>query len=154
MYANAEVRETTRSPSTLASALITSSVIPSEKYSSSLAGLKFAKGRTATDGAAGTAGAAGLRPVRVKCQATAGTTAIVATAPNASATRRPPGPPGRTGTVRSILPAVTSKTQASTTTTGNPAARATTTNESVQSGRWSPCIPGSITWRMANETMA
>src|SRR5205823_11535480 len=131
LYANAEVRETTRSPSTLASALITSSVMPSEKYSSSFAWLKFAKGSTATDGAAGTAGAAGARAVRVKCHATAGTTASAATAPSAKATRTPPGPSGRIGTVRSILPADTSKTHASTTTTGNPTARPTTTNESV-----------------------
>src|SRR2546430_7749194 len=43
LSANADVRETTCSPSTLASALINSSVTPSEKYSLSLSLLKFAK---------------------------------------------------------------------------------------------------------------
>src|SRR5438132_5784598 len=43
----------------------------------------------------------------------------------------------------------TSNTHASTRTTGNPTASATTTNESVQSGRRRPCITGSITWRTA-----
>ena len=60
----------------------------------------------------------------------------------------------RIGTVRSILPADTSKTHASTTTTGNPTARPTTTNESVQSGSRSPCMIGSMTWSTANETIA
>ncbi len=47
LSAKTEVREATRSPSTLARASISSSVIPSLRYSLSGSGLAFTKGRTA-----------------------------------------------------------------------------------------------------------
>src|SRR5256885_3956685 len=49
LSANTDVREATRSPSTLASALTSSSVIPSEKYSFSLSLLMLTNGTTATE---------------------------------------------------------------------------------------------------------
>ena len=49
LNANADVRETTRRPGTLASALISSSVMPSAKYSFSGSGLRLANGSTAID---------------------------------------------------------------------------------------------------------
>ena len=52
LKANAEVREATRSPGTLASRLRSSSVSPSEKYSCSRSELRFTSGRTAMEGAA------------------------------------------------------------------------------------------------------
>src|SRR5713226_4894432 len=51
LNAKAEVRELTRIPSTLARALISSSVIPSEKYSFSRSLLMLTNGSTATEGA-------------------------------------------------------------------------------------------------------
>src|SRR2546421_10551472 len=49
LKAKQDVRPGTRSPGTLASALISSSVIPSLKYSSFLSALMFTNGSTATD---------------------------------------------------------------------------------------------------------
>src|SRR6266853_4794373 len=49
LKAKQDVRPGTRSPGTLASALISSSVIPSLKYSSFLFALMLTNGRTATD---------------------------------------------------------------------------------------------------------
>jgi hypothetical protein len=97
----------------------------------------FTNGSTATEGA-GAAGGAGVRLDRVKCQATAGTSARAATPATASASRRPLRPSGRRGSVRSTPEEDTSNTQASTRATGKPAARAMTTKESVHSGSRSP----------------
>ena len=47
LSANTDVRDATRRPSTLASAWINSSVIPSLRYSLSGSGLEFTNGRTA-----------------------------------------------------------------------------------------------------------
>ena len=64
LKAKAVVRETTCSPSTLASALISSSVIPSAKNSFSGSGLRLVKGNTAIErGRLGCAGAAGRSAV-------------------------------------------------------------------------------------------
>src|SRR6266849_7022341 len=49
LKANGEVRDATRSSSTFASALISSSVMPSEKYSLCLSLLMLTKGRTAIE---------------------------------------------------------------------------------------------------------
>ena len=49
LKAKAEVRAATRRPSTLLSALISSSVMPSEKYSFSRSALMFTNGSTAID---------------------------------------------------------------------------------------------------------
>jgi hypothetical protein len=57
LNAKAEVRAATRSPDTLPSAVMSSSVIPSAKYSFSRSGLRLVKGRTATDGPLAVAGA-------------------------------------------------------------------------------------------------
>src|SRR6266849_2271199 len=119
LKANAEVRETTRTPSTLASALITSSVMPSEKYSSSFSRLMLTKGSTATEGAAGKreAVAAVLTRAReTKCQATAATpintTPLPSSARTTPARREPPSLPS--GSVRSMPPGLTSNTHART----------------------------------------
>src|SRR5712671_3036865 len=155
LKAKAEVRDTTRTPSTLASALITSSVIPSEKYSSSFSRLMFTNGSTATEGAAGAEAGGAALPPRVRetyCQATAATpanaTAVASRASSAPEDRALPAAPS--GGVRSIPPVDTSNTQASTSTTGKPTPSATTTKESVQSGSCSPWVIGSITWSTAN----
>jgi len=55
--------------------------------------------------------------------------------------------------VRSMRPALTSKTQASATTSGKPSASATTTYESTASGQCSPCITGSMICSTANAAM-
>src|ERR1043165_5211734 len=58
LKANEELRAATRMPGTLPSAVMSSSVIPSEKYSLSRSGLKLVNGSTATEAAAEAAGAA------------------------------------------------------------------------------------------------
>src|SRR3989442_890334 len=58
LRANVVVRDATRSPSTRASAVISSSVIPSLKYSFSGSALRFTNGSTAIDFLAGAPGGA------------------------------------------------------------------------------------------------
>jgi len=155
LKANAEVRETTRTPFTLASALMISSVKPSEKYSSSLSRLRFTNGNTATD--AVTEGRALMAPVRETRYQTARGRPPAGHRRTTSAIRarlKRAVPSGWRGAVRSTPAADTSKIQASTRTTGKPRPRAMITNESVQSGNPSPCMIGSTTCRMANTTMA
>ena len=53
LNANADVRDATRSPSSLARALMISSVMPSAKYSLSLSALMFANGSTAMEACTG-----------------------------------------------------------------------------------------------------
>src|SRR6267142_2711488 len=159
LKAKAEVRDTTRTPSTFASALITSSVIPSEKYSASFSGLMFTNGSTATDGAAGAEAEGTVLPARVretKCQATAATpssaTPVASRASSAPEEGGPPSVPSRS--VRSMPLEETSNTQARTRRTGKPTPSATTTKESVHSGKWRPCTTGSTTWSTAKATIA
>src|SRR6266850_622741 len=159
LKAKAEVRDTTRTPSTFASALITSSVIPSEKYSASFSGLMFTNGSTATDGAAGAEAEGTVLPARVretKCQATAATpSSATPVASRASSAPEEGGPPSvPNGSVRSMPLEETSNTQARTRRTGKPTPSATTTKESVHSGKWRPCTTGSTTWSTAKATIA
>src|SRR5256886_1979826 len=60
LRANVDVRDATRSPSTRASAVISSSVMPSLKYSFSGSALRFTNGSTAIDFRGGAPGDAGV----------------------------------------------------------------------------------------------
>ena len=120
------MRATTRTPSTLASALMISSVTPSEKYSFSCPPLRFAKGSTAMEAARASSALLTLSPRKKKYQTMPGAAASTPMAVSTSAMCVPLNSRPEAG-VRSRRPAFTSKIQARLTTMGKPIASATTT---------------------------
>ncbi len=105
LNANTEVRDATTRPSTLASALISSSVIPSLKYSFSGSALALTKGRTAIDrargrrgrGRSGQTGQWGDQALRRIPRRRRTVGRILGQRRGAAPAPRPPGPPREAG---------------------------------------------------------